>query len=320
MFPDDYYPYDAGTLLSSSVNEVVEHGRNLVNIPNGQVKENKKYKVDLQKGIPITFSSKMERSEGGACRVRIDYQIDEEWHYFYGNSLVSGISYATGTIPEEAYNICITFQFMMDTSGILTFEDVQVELGSKPTSYMPYKELHYQIQQSILDLPGYGWSAGDVCNEVDWENKKYVQRVEHKTIIPKSVATWGAYYMATIDIQFISYNGTASNYIVSQAVPRAENNIMLNKGYSQIILNNIDFQNIDDWYEYLIKNPIDLYYEITPIVTDISDLIPEGFLEAMEVEAGGSLTFANSNGDGYRIPVPNTVEYTVKLSEVASDD
>lgn len=60
-----------------------------------------------------------------------------------------------------------------------------------------------------------------------------------------------------------------------------------------------------------------LYYELaTPIVTDISTLIDDDFLRNMEVEAGGSITFKNSNGDSYRIPVPNEEEYIVKLSEV----
>lgn len=54
----------------------------------------------------------------------------------------------------------------------------------------------------------------------------------------------------------------------------------------------------------------------TPIVTDISTLIPDDFLRNIEVEAGGSITFRNSNGDSYRIPVPNEEEYIVKLSEV----
>lgn len=54
----------------------------------------------------------------------------------------------------------------------------------------------------------------------------------------------------------------------------------------------------------------------TPIVTDISSLIPDDFLRNIEVEAGGSITFKNSNGDSYRIPVPNEEEYIVKLSEV----
>lgn len=59
-----------------------------------------------------------------------------------------------------------------------------------------------------------------------------------------------------------------------------------------------------------------LYYELAdPIVTDISTLIPDDFLRNMEVEAGGSVTFKNSN-DSYRIPVPSEEEYVVKLSEV----
>ena len=59
-----------------------------------------------------------------------------------------------------------------------------------------------------------------------------------------------------------------------------------------------------------------LYYELeTPIVTDISDLIPDDFLRNIEVEAGGSITFKNGN-DNYHIPVPSEEEYIVKLSEV----
>lgn len=54
----------------------------------------------------------------------------------------------------------------------------------------------------------------------------------------------------------------------------------------------------------------------TPIITDISSLIPDDFLRNMEVEAGGSVTFKNSNGDDYKIPVPSEEEYIVKLSEV----
>ncbi|SCJ01352.1 Uncharacterised protein [uncultured Ruminococcus sp.] len=59
-----------------------------------------------------------------------------------------------------------------------------------------------------------------------------------------------------------------------------------------------------------------LYYELAnPIVTDISTLIDDDFLRNIEVEAGGSITFKNSN-DSYRIPVPSEEEYVVKLSEV----
>ncbi len=53
----------------------------------------------------------------------------------------------------------------------------------------------------------------------------------------------------------------------------------------------------------------------TPIVTDISSLIPDDFLRNIEVEAGGSVTFKGGNDD-YRIPVPSEEEYIVKLSEI----
>lgn len=60
-----------------------------------------------------------------------------------------------------------------------------------------------------------------------------------------------------------------------------------------------------------------LYYELAnPIITDISTLIDDDFLRNLTVEAGGSVTFKNSNGDSYRIPVPSEEEYVVKLSEV----
>ena len=64
-----------------------------------------------------------------------------------------------------------------------------------------------------------------------------------------------------------------------------------------------------------------LYYELAePIITDISDCIDEIFKEPYEVETGGTLTFKNSLGDSYRIPVPNSEEYVIKLSEVAENE
>ena len=59
------------------------------------------------------------------------------------------------------------------------------------------------------------------------------------------------------------------------------------------------------------------YPLVEPIITDISDLIGNAFQEPFEVEAGGILTFKNSHGDDYRIPVSSTEEYLVSLAEVA---
>lgn len=40
-------------------------------------------------------------------------------------------------------------------------------------------------------------------------------------------------------------------------------------------------------------------------------------MEPLAVEAGGTLTFKNSHGDDYRIPVPSSEEYVISLAEVA---
>ena len=60
-----------------------------------------------------------------------------------------------------------------------------------------------------------------------------------------------------------------------------------------------------------------LYYNLAEEeIIDISDIIDSTFQEPIEVEAGGTLTFQNSNGDGYRLPVPNEEEYIVSLADI----
>lgn len=58
-------------------------------------------------------------------------------------------------------------------------------------------------------------------------------------------------------------------------------------------------------------------YHKGDMTIDISDIIGDTFQEPLEVEAGGTLTFKNSHGDDYRIPVPSSEEYVISLAEVA---
>lgn len=327
MFPEDYYPYNKGTLLSMPVNEVVEQGKNLFD---PQILNNFPDKCKIEEDGSITtwnntsnyvypMSEYVIELEAGTYMMSVTGDIPFTIYLQKDNSDYS--INVTGNVKNRQFTVdkktSFRVMFSLESNMPVTNFKLQIEKDLIATSYSSYHKREYQIPQAILDLPGYGWSAGNVCNYVDWESKEYIQRVEHKIIIPTSVKTWGDYFVAMADIKFISHNGVASNYMVSQSIPQASNEIMLNMGYTQIILNNVDFQSSDNWLEYLTKNPIDLYYEIDPLVTDLSDIIPEGFLEALEVEPGGSLTFQNSNGDGYKVPVPNTVEYAVKLSEVA---
>ena len=143
-------------------------------------------------------------------------------------------------------------------SGI--FENFQIEEGSINTDFSPFTKKSYQIPQSIQNLDGYGWSAGNAYNYVDFENKKYYKCVDKRA-----------------------------------------------------------YQSNDDTDSNVITDGTNTYYELAePIVTDISELIGDTFQEPFNVESGGSLTFKNTNGDGYQVAVPSDIQYTVALSEVNS--
>lgn len=101
--------------------------------------------------------------------------------------------------------------------------------------------------------------------------------------------------------------GTAYNYVDFE-----------NKKYYKCV-DKRTYQSNDDTDSNVITDGTNTYYELAePIVTDISDIIGDTFQEPFDVESGGSLTFKNTNGDGYQIAVPSDIQYVVSLSEVNS--
>ena len=106
------------------------------------------------------------------------------------------------------------------------------------------------IPAEVRNLPGCGWSAGDVYNGIERTDTgwKYVQRVGSR-----------------------------------------------------------EYQEGDT-----VTDGVTTYYALdNPVTTDITDLM-NGTLDAVTVEAGGTLTFENAA----KLPVPNSVEYLVSLAEV----
>lgn len=187
----------------------------------------------------------------------------------------------------------------------------------------------HPIPQSIQNLDGYGWSAGNAYNYVDFENRKYYKCVNKVDL-------------GTLEFAFVNYNEELygfrcpkpediksdldeykkrNNLLCYKYLDTPWNDAYLGTDKSISLLSNAIHIN-DSSYSDLIsfKNALQgvyLYYELAePIVTDISELIGDTFQEPFEVETGGSLTFKNTNGDGYRIAVPSDIQYTVALSEV----
>jgi hypothetical protein len=206
------------------------------------------------------------------------------------------------------------------------------EVVSAGTEEVAVGDTAYQIPEAIRNLPGYGWSAGTARNYVDYENKKYVQCVGS---VDLGTLNWGINTTSTVGNHFYApakhlnfkylgafgttiYNALCSKY---RTVARSSN-VFVDKTLaidgvtvvSQIQVKDTAYTDATAFKQAM--QGVILYYELeTPIVTDISSLIPDDFLRNIEVEALGSVTFKNSN-DNYHIPVPSEEEYIVKLSEV----
>lgn len=210
---------------------------------------------------------------------------------------------------------------------------IMISEGDTPTAYAPYHSNVYQIPEAIRNLPGYGWSAGTARNYVDYENKKYVQcvnSVDLGTLDWKinTTSSVGNHFHGSVKHFNFKYLGafgtTVYNVLCSKyrTVARSSN-VFVDKTLtvdgvavvSQIQVKDTAYTDVTAFKQAM--QGVILYYELAnPIVTDISTLIDDDFLRNIEVEAGGSVTFKNSNDNSYRIPVPSEEEYIVKLSEV----
>ena len=209
-----------------------------------------------------------------------------------------------------------------------------------PTDYYPYnvgelmsasvneviyldtknKETSYPIPQAILNLPGYGWSVGDVRNEVNWENKQHIQRVN---AVDLGTLNWGymtgyTAFMANVSGKADGQNMLCSMYInygKASLSSMPDMYICANNSGKLIFIKNSKYTDADAFKQAM--NGVMLYYKFAEsIITDISDIVDNTFQEPVEVEAGGTLTFKNSHGDDYRIPVPSSEEYVISLAEV----
>lgn len=300
-----------------TANVVVRFGDNNANISNGYESEH-----STEKGIYTLQSS----VKNGALYYRA----------------FAGATAGTYKFTLQLFDLTLMFGSGNEPSTVEEFEKMF------PADYYPYNageivsagvtevavgDSTYPIPEAIRNLPGYGWSAGTARNYVDYENKRYVQCVGS---VDLGTLNWGFnttsgvgnhFYASVKHLNFkylgafgtIVYNILCSKYVT---VARSSN-VFVDKTLtldgsstrvSQIQVKDTTYTDAAAFKQAM--QGVILYYELeTPIVTDISSLIPDDFLRNIEVEAGGSVTFKGGNDD-YRIPVPNEEEYIVKLSEV----
>lgn len=256
MFPNDYYPYNVGEIISAGTESVVEQGKNLFDytdkthyganiskVENGVIYTKglttTVLNVPTVAGNKYTLSFKIKSNTTNQGGLRWSLQKGKNISYAHDSSLIkSEVGFAANTEYQAVVPFVADTDFVSLCTIVGMVYDVQLENGNTITNYSPFYQTEHPIPEAIRNLPGYGVEG----NIVDYENKTYTQ--------------------------VNSVSGT-------EIVPLEK-----------------------------------------PIVTDISTMIPDDFLRNLTVEAGGSITFKNGNGDSYRIPVPSEEEYIVKLSEV----
>lgn len=340
MFPNDYYQYNAGGIVSAGTEEIVEQGKNIFEIEKC-IKLNSYYgfEIDTNKTLQIALK------DGKTCPTNVSFGIV----YVHGNTMANWLITSNGvretitnsrdmTDSTQIMVACYpgnkeTMQSIADAFDIMLVDGIY-KSDTMPT-YAPYHRNEYPISEAIRNLPGYGWSAGTARNYVDYENKRYVQCVGSVNL---GTLTWmktssqssvGDYFYAPVSAigfkRLGAFGITVHNILCSKYITVARNpNAFVDKtivldgdsiAVSQIQVKDTAYTDATAFKQAM--SGVMLYYELAnPIVTDISTLIPDDFLRNIEVEAGGSVTFKNSNGNSYRIPVPSEEEYIVKLSEV----
>lgn len=265
---------------------------------------------------------------------------NEKWYYTL--YVYEGVTYDNVKLQPQIFDLTAMFGSGNEPTSVEEFEKMfpndyyqynAGEIISAGVTEVAVGDSTYPIPEAIRNLPGYGWSAGTARNYVDYENKKYVQCVGS---VDLGALNWGINTTSTVGNHFYApakhlnfkylgafgttiYNALCSKY---RTVARSSN-VFVDKTLaidgvtvvSQIQVKDTAYTDAAAFKQAM--QGVMLYYELeTPIVTDISDLLTDDFLRNIDVEAGGSVTFKNSNGDDYRIPVPSEEEYIVKLSEV----
>lgn len=336
MFPADYYPYNAGEIISAGTEEIVEQGANLYYGTDMLKVGSDDYEyiansyrcksIKLKPNTTYTLSFNSDKTSEIILLMNVTTVVNAG-QYFDFRKASHTQTYTTGDdgclyVGVYAGNGNVA---SADVVKRLSECKIMISEGDTPTAYAPYHSNVYQIPEAIRNLPGYGWSAGTARNYVDYENKRYVQCVGS---VDLGTLDWTS-RLSTVDNSiyvFISNDLNANNRGNSGLCSRYDlvtSNIdatIVKKDkffyYNPLNIAFIDKSYTDAAAFKQAMQGVILYYELaTPIVTDISSLIPDDFLRNIEVEAKGSVTFKNSNG-GYHIPVPSEEEYIVKLSEV----
>ena len=357
MFPEDYYEYNAGELKSAPVNNLKIRGQNILptdlEFTQNSSSSTSSISVTRHDDGSITLNGTASESfamKGSLPEVEGNYQgksltlssgnpLPTGVWLSWGNGapIIAGNGSRTSTLAVGAVGNIGNCFYLYVKSGV-TFNKLRIypmlTAYREEKEYKPYSLKVRQIPQAVLNLEGYGWSAGAVSNEVNWESRTFIKRVG-KIVLdgtqPLQVTSWritdngvGWGYSYGLTKHKLPGNAAEVPNAICDKLQALNYSGVYYDGYGVCFFadesyglfvrtSDTTLTNTATVNAYLSRNPITVYYELAePEIIDISDILPDDNL--IEVEEGGTITFENSNGDGFRIPVPSEIVYQKKVT------
>lgn len=246
---------------------------------------------------------------------------------FKGVSNTYSLAYQDNGEEKDRLQVFACKNVTADQESSIEFR-IQIERGSNETAYVPYRGTidTIPIPQAVRDMcPLYGASAGSAYNYIDFERKAYVQRVGS---VDLGTLTWfhaGDYFYADIAEGKQSSGSVLPNLICGSfgpvvtgveitagTAPDKSIGAGTNETATRVIIRDSSHQTAEEFKAAFDGTAI--YCELaTPVEVDLSSVLTDDAFT--EVEAGGSLTFENSHGDDYAIPVPNRETFLVSVQD-----
>lgn len=320
-----------GELVSAEVVEVESKGKNMLN-PEARVNypqvirfyDNRTAipvgKFKLEKGVTYTLSHSGKLSQGLYVRDQTSGKPINVFIVYDKNSI-------TFTPEKDIEDASFEVFYSTENPDIQSVE-VQLERGTTATHYSPYGiKGTFPITDEVRDLcPGYGWSAGTVCNEIDFERKVYVQRVGSMDLGTLEWVRFSNGRMQAFTLHHTHANGpydsvtncTCSKYVATSAAiiessSPVDKTVALGENSNTFAVYDSDYTDEDTFKSAMAGQT--LYYELAePIEVDLSDMLPDDHY--IEVEAGGTVTFKQAST---QLPVPSSVTYQISTSEVIAN-
>lgn len=347
--PTEYEPYFEG-LRSAKVESVESVGVNLFDIDKreyGTIDSNgdlyflnevaEFYRFDTEENTQYTLSAYVRNTNTtGNGRLSVVYTDGSEDNTVLLNSNTEWAYHSFTTAVGKTVKLIRTY-YGYGGAWYIRGGELMLNKGSTALPYTPYVRNTLPIPEAVQALDGYGWGIDATYrNYVDFDKKQFVKWVERKVFdgtekwIDEGVKGTDTYYalskigdMNSI-VDIVSICNKYDTVLFSSGNKLIGCFVANSTGYNQAQINirpesasSMSTEKMKEmcaeWYAQ--GDPLTVYYALaTPIITDISDILPADNI--IGVEGGGTVTMVNE----YGYDVPNTITFYEGKNEVVGAD